>query len=82
MSCNRIEINKTKFGCCVFAKVLSNITENDLNSLVDMIVNDINKLVNDEFGNISLKRIIKLNNENYKEKIFNCIKDNIIQLSC
>ena len=82
MNENIIEINKTKSGCCVFAKVLLNITENDLNPMVDLIVNDINKLVNDEFGNISLKRIIKLNNENYNEKIFHCLKDDIIQLSC
>ena len=82
MNENIIEINKTKSGCCVFAKVLLNITENDLNPMVDLIVNDINKLVNDEFGNISLKRIIKLNNENYNDKIFHCLKDDIIQLSC
>ena len=82
MNENIIEINKTKSGCCVFAKVLLNITENDLNPMVDIIVNDINKLVNDEFGNISLKRIIKLNNENYNDKIFHCLKDDIIQLSC
>ena len=82
MNENIIEINKTNSGCCVFAKVLLNITENDLNPMVDIIVNDINKLVNDEFGNISLKRIIKLNNENYNDKIFHCLKDDIIQLSC
>ena len=82
MNENIVEINKTKSGCCVFAKVLLNITENDLNPMVDLMINDFNKLVNDEFGNISLKRIIKLNNENYNDKIFNCIKDNIVQLSC
>ena len=76
------EIIKTKSGCCVFAKVIQNITENDLNSMVEIIISKINEFVNDEFGNISLKRIIKLNNENYNEKIFNYIKDNIIQLSC
>ena len=82
MNENIVELNKTKSGSCVFAKVLLNITENDLNPMVDLMINDFNKLVNDEFGNISLKRIIKLNNENYNDKIFNCIKDNIVQLSC
>ena len=82
MNNNIIEIIKTKSGCCVFAKVLLNITESDLNSIVDIIFNNINQLLNDEFGNISLKRIIKLNNENYNQKIFNYIKDNIVQLSC
>ena len=48
----------------------------------DIIITNINQFINDEFGNISLKRIIKLNNENCNTKIFNCIKDNIIHLSC
>ena len=82
MNENLPEIIKTKSGCCVFAKVLSNITENDLNITFDIIFNNINQFINDEFGNISLKRIIKLNNENYNEKIFSYIKDNITQLSC
>jgi len=82
MNENINEIIKTKSGCCVFTKVLLNITENDLNSMVDIIFSNINQLINDEFGNISLKRIIKLNNENYNEKIFNYIKDNIAHLSC
>jgi hypothetical protein len=82
MNENLTEIIKTKSGCCVFAKVLLNVTENDLNIMVDIIFNSINQFINDEFGNISLKRIIKLNNENYNEKIFSYIKDNIAQLSC
>ena len=76
------EIIKTKSGCCVFAKVLTNIIESDLNIMVDIIFKNINQFINDEFGNISLKRIIKLNNENYNEKIFNYIEDNIVSLSC
>ena len=82
MSENITEIIKTKSGCCVFSKVLLNILENDLTNMVDIIITNINQFINDEFGNISLKRIIKLNNENYNNKIFNCIKDNIIRLSC
>lgn len=82
MSENITEILKTKSGCCVFSKVLSNIIEDDLTNIVDIIISNINQFINDEFGNISLKRVIKLNKENYNDKIFNCIKDNIIQLSC
>jgi pumilio RNA-binding family len=76
------EILKTKSGCCVFSKVIYNITENDLNLIVDNIIPNLANFINDEFGNISLKRIIKLNNENYNNKFFSCIKDNITQLSC
>ena len=79
---NIIEIIKTKSGCCVFSKIILNIIEDDLNNMTDIIINNIENLINDEFGNISLKRIIKLNNENYNNKIFEYIKDNLIPLSC
>lgn len=79
---NITEILKTKSGCCVFSKVILNITENDLNLIVDNIIKNFASFINDEFGNISLKRLIKLNNENYNSKIFPCIKDSIINFSC
>ena len=79
---NITEILKTKSGCCVFSKVILNITENDLNLIVDNIMKNFASFINDEFGNISLKRLIKLNNENYNSKIFPCIKDSIINFSC
>ena len=79
---NITEILKTKSGCCVFSKVILNITENDLNLIVDNIIKKFASFINDEFGNISLKRLIKLNNENYNSKIFPCIKDSIINFSC
>ena len=79
---NITEILKTKSGCCVFSKVILNITENDLNLVVDNIIKNFASFINDEFGNISLKRLIKLNNENYNSKIFPCIKDSIINFSC
>jgi len=79
---NITEILKTKSGCCVFSKVILNIMENDLNLIVDNIIKNFSSFINDEFGNISLKRLIKLNNENYNSKIFPCIKDSIINLSC
>ena len=79
---NITDILKTKSGCCVFSKVILNITENDLNLIVDNIIKNFASFINDEFGNISLKRLIKLNNENYNSKIFPCIKDSIINFSC
>ena len=79
---NITEILKTKSGCCVFSKVILNIMENDLNLIVDNIIKNFSSFINDEFGNISLKRLIKLNNENYNSKIFPCIKDSIINFSC
>ena len=68
---NLLEIIKTKSGCCVFAKILTNIIDEDLDLMVDIILANINSLINDEFGNISIKRIIKLNNEIYNSKFSN-----------
>ena len=79
---NITEILKTKSGCCVFSKVILNITDHDLNLIVDNIIKNFKDFVNDEYGNISLKRLIKLNNENYNSKIFPCIKDSITNFSC
>ena len=82
MNENITEILKTKSGCCVFSKVLLNITESDLSLIVENMVNNFSTLVNDEFGNFSLKRLIKLNNENFNIKFFPCIKDFITHYSC
>ena len=49
---------------------------------MENIIKNFKDFVNDEYGNISLKRLIKLNNENYNRKIFPCIKDSITIFSC
>ena len=80
---NIVNILKTKSGsCCVLPKILNNnINEVDLDNLVNAIIDNIDKLINDENGNFSIQKIIKLNKNNYNNKIYNYIQDKIIKLS-
>ena len=76
-----IEISKIKQGCCVFPKVLNNIREDDLANFINNIIKNLDILINDEYGNFIIQRIIKLNRENYNNQIFDLIKNKIVQLS-
>ena len=76
-----IEISKIKQGCCVFPKVLNNIREDDLANFINNIIKNLDTLINDEYGNFIIQRIIKLNRENYNNQIFDLIKNKIVQLS-
>ena len=82
MNENLLDIITTKSGCCVFSKILINITEEDFNSMIDIILANKEKLINDEYGNFILQRIIKLGNVKFNEKIFEFVKNNIVAFSC
>jgi hypothetical protein len=82
MTENIVNILKTKSGsCCVFPKVLNNINEIDLDIMINAIIDNIEKLINDENGNFSIQKIIKLNKNIYNTKIYNYIQDKISKLS-
>ena len=81
MNENIIEISKIKQGCCVFPKVLNNIREDDLGNLIKNIINNLEILINDEYGNFIIQRVVKLNRENFNIKIFDFIKNKIVKLS-
>ena len=82
MTENIVNILKTKSGsCCVFPKVLSNINEIDLDLMINGIIENIDKLINDENGNFSIQKIIKLDKNVYNTKIYNYIQDKISKLS-
>ena len=83
MTDNIVNILKTKSGsCCVFPIVLDNINYDDLDIMVNTIIENIDKLINDENGNFSIQKIItKLNENIYNSRIFNYIQDKIIKLS-
>ncbi len=78
---NLIEISKIKQGCCVFPKILNNIREDDLEKLIKTIIENLEILINDQYGNFIIQRIIKLNRENYNSQIFDLIKNKIVKLS-
>ena len=50
-------------------------------NIFENILNNVDKLINDEYGNFIIQLIIKINNINYNNKIYNYIKDKIVFLS-
>ena len=78
-----LEISKLKEGGCVFPKLLKNITENDLNIILKTVKENIENLINDEYGNFFIQRCIDLNKENFNLFLLNFInKNKFINLSC
>ena len=82
MNENLLEIITTKSGCCVFKIILNNITEEDFNIMTDIVLSNKEKLINDEYGNFIIQRIIKIGNIKFNEKIFEYVKKNIVAFSC
>ena len=78
---NLIEILKSKPGFCVFLKMIKNFSSDDVNNIFENILNNLDKLINDEYGNFIIQKLISLNNKNYNNKIYNYIKDKIVHLS-
>ena len=78
---NLIEILKTKPGFCVFTEMTSNFSNEDKNNIYENILKNIDKLINDEFGNFIIQKLLEMHNKNYNLKIFNYIKDKIVYLS-
>ena len=78
---NLIEILTTKYGYCVFLKIINNFSNEDVNNIFENILKNIDKLINDEYGNFIIQKVIKINNKNYNYKIYNYIKDKIVHLS-
>ena len=44
-------------------------------------MNDLETLINDEFGNFIIQHVINLSESEYNEKIFYYVKDNFLRLS-
>lgn len=78
---NLIEILTTKSGYCVFLKIINNFSPEDVNNIFESILKNVDKLINDEYGNFIIQKVIKINNKNYNYKIYNYIKDKIVHLS-
>ena len=76
-----IDVAKIKQGGCVFPKVLSNIIESDLTMIANTVIDNISTLINDEYGNFIIQRIIKLNIPAHNDKIYDYIHDKVLKLS-
>ena len=56
---NIVNIMKTKSGsCCVFPKILNNINEEDSDKMINCIIDNIEKLINDENANFAIQKIV------------------------
>ena len=49
--------------------------------MINCIIDNIEKLINDENANFAIQKIIKLNKNVYNNKIYNYIQDKIVKLS-
>ena len=49
--------------------------------MINCIIDNIDKLINDENANFAIQKIIKLNKNIYNNKIYNYIEDKIVKLS-
>ncbi len=50
-------------------------------SLIVELIKNLDKLINDEFGNFVIQQIISMKSEEYNEKIFNYLRNHLITLS-
>lgn len=76
-----IDVAKLKEGGCVFPKILNNSLEEDRDILIESILNSIDILINDDYGNFIIQHILKLNIKKYNLIIYSYIENKIIKLS-
>lgn len=76
-----VDISKLKQGSCVFQKVIDKSIDSDKKNLIMMIIKNIDKLINDEFGNFIVQHIVNLKIEEYNNLVFDYVKSNFVTLS-
>jgi hypothetical protein len=83
-----VDISKLKLGGCIIQKALENSSEHQKviqtliqKTLIFEIIKNIDKLINDEFGNFIIQQIIFLKVEEYNERIFGFLNNNLVGLS-
>ena len=78
---NLVDILITKPGSSCFYSIFSSFSSDEQNNLNENILKNIDKLINDDYGNFLIQKILKINNKNYHYKIYNYVKDKIVHLS-
>lgn len=76
-----VEISKLKLGGCIIQKTLENSNELQKRTLIFEIIKNIDKLINDEFGNFIIQHIIFMKVDEFNEKIFTFLNNNLVGLS-
>lgn len=78
---NIILIGKHKHGCCVMQRCLEMGTLNQKLNLSTYIIQDMNSLIEDPYGNYLVQNVIKLNDKQKNLFIFQEIAKDFIRLS-
>lgn len=78
---NVIAIGKHKHGCCVMQRCLEKGTWNQKINLAGYIIQDMNALIEDPYGNYLVQNVIKLDDRSKNEAIFQEIAKDFIRLS-
>ena len=76
-----IEICKLKQGATILQTALKYSNESQKSSLLHTILDDINTLVNDEYGNYIIQFILELKEKEFNEIIYNYLIKNSLSLS-
>ncbi len=83
-----VEISKLQLGGCIIQKALDNSSETQKvqkeikqKTLIFEVIKNIDKLINDEYGNFIIQHIIFLKVDEYNERIFNFLYNNLVGLS-
>lgn len=78
---NVIAIGKHKHGCCVMQRCLEKGTWKQKVNLANFIIKDMNSLIEDPYGNYLIQNVIKLNDRQKNQHIFQEIAKDFIRLS-
>lgn len=78
---NVIAIGKHKHGCCVMQRCLEKGTWKQKVNLANFIIKDMTDLIEDPYGNYLVQNVIKLNDPQKNQHIFQEIAKDFIRLS-
>lgn len=76
-----IEIGSHKHGCCVMQRCLEKGKNKQKLALADVIIENLNQLIEDPYGNYLVQNVLKLNNERRNDEILKMIAKDFIRLS-
>jgi hypothetical protein len=78
---NCIQIGKHKHGCCVMQRCLEKGTRRQKLELANYIIQNIDYLIEDPYGNYLVQNVLKLEDEEKNELIIKQIAKDFIRLS-
>lgn len=74
-------IGSDKHGCCVMQRCLEKGLWTQKLALADVIISRLNVLIEDPYGNYLVQNVLKLNNQERNDQIFNFIAGDFVRFS-